>query len=218
VRVTLLKTKSVLLKRKEDSMGYVKGVRWNDDLIKDKVFEVMEALSIDRMPSEAECKNHFHDCRLSNAIIRRGGFHNLAHEMGLPVKNSETYFGKKQEEIALEMLVSKGFTVRRMSQNFPYDLLVDDCVKVDVKASHLYKGKNGSFYTFNLEKPYATCDVYLLFALDDKNEIDSVFVVPSKFVIANTQISIGEHKSKYHRFRDCWEYIESVSNFWDSVS
>lgn len=65
------------------------------------------------------------------------------------------------------MLISRRFSVRRMAQNFPYDLLVDDCVKIDVKASNLYRGPNGDFYTFNLEKPYATCGIYILFALPE---------------------------------------------------
>lgn len=129
------------------------------------------------------------------------------------VKESETYFGKSQETNAAEMLISRGFSVRKMPQNFPYDLLVDDCVKVDVKASHLYHGSNGDFYTFNLEKSYATCDIYILFSLSDNGE-NSVFVVPSKLVIAQNQISMGVSKSKYHKFKDRWDYISALSDFW----
>lgn len=200
-------------------MGYSRGTRWTDALIKEKVLEVKNALSLDRMPSRSECESYFHNTRLACAISKRpGGWRGLSLEMGLPMKDSETYFGKKQEAIAEELLISEGFSVRRMSQNFPYDLLVNDCVKVDVKASHLYRGPQGDFYTFNLEKPFATCDVYLLFTLEDDNSTRSVFVVPSKFVIAHTQISMGVFKSKYHRFEHRFDYIESLSDFWDTVS
>lgn len=120
----------------------------------------------------------------------------MSGELGLPIKDSKTYFGKSQESVAAEMLISRGHSVRHMSQNFPYDLLVDDAVKIDVKASHLYKGTAGDFYTFNIEKQFATCDIYLLFTLSDDNSEREVYIVPSVFVIAQTQLSIGKDTSK----------------------
>lgn len=194
-------------------MGCPNRIVWTDDLIKEKILEVKNGLSLDRMPSRSECIQYFHNTSLVNAISRRNKWYQLADELGLKVKDSETYFGKSQEATAAEILISKGFSVRKMSQNFPYDLLVDDCVKVDVKASHLYHGPNGDFYTFNLEKDYATCDIYILFALSESDE-SSIFIVPSKFVIAQNQISMGVLKSKYHRFKDRWDYISALSDFW----
>lgn len=194
-------------------MGRPNRIVWTDDLIKEKILEVKNGLSLDRMPSRSECIQYFHNTSLVNAISRRNKWYQLADELGLKVKDSETYFGKSQEATAAEILISKGFSVRKMSQNFPYDLLVDDCVKVDVKASHLYHGPNGDFYTFNLEKDYATCDIYILFALSESDE-SSIFIVPSKFVIAQNQISMGVLKSKYHRFKDRWDYISALSDFW----
>lgn len=205
-------------RQKGDKMGYSKGVRWDDDLIREKIFEVKSALGLERMPSRSECKEYFHDESLINAVSRRKKWYTLADELGLKVKDSETYFGKSQEAVATELLTSMGFSVRRMSSNFPYDLLVDDCVKVDVKASHLYHGPNGSFYTFNLEKDFATCDIYILFTLNGDNKETSAFVVPSKEVVAQNQISMGEKKSKYHRFKDRWDYISSLSEFWAEMT
>ena len=200
------------------AVGYSKGIHWTDALIREKVLEVKSAMSLDRMPSCSECKAYFHDSKLSSAISKRPGeWSQLALDLGLEIKESATYFGKQQESIAEEILIAHGFSVRKMSQNFPYDLLVNDCVKVDVKASHLYCGPYGDFYTFNIEKPFATCDIYLLFTLNDDNTVRSIFVIPSKFVITNNQISIGVLKSKYHRFERCWNYIEALSDFWDTV-
>lgn len=198
-------------------MGYAHGIQWSDELIKKKILEAKEALELDRMPSRAECEQFFHNTSLTNAVSRRVGWYALANELNLPIKSSETYFGKRYEAVAEEMLISKGFSVRRMSTIFPYDLLIDDCVKIDVKASHLYRGKNGNFYTFNLEKDYATCDMYILFAINDANDISETFVIPSKFVVSKSQISIGEHASKYHRFVDKWEYIDGLSKYWDGI-
>lgn len=199
-------------------MGYSHGTHWTDELIKEKVLEVIEALNLDRMPSRKECENYFRDSSLANAITRRCGWYNLARELGIEVKDSETQFGKSYETRASEMLLSMGFEVRRMSQNFPYDLLVDDCIKVDVKASRLYKGKMGNFYSFNLEKSFATCDFFLLLAVNDDGTIQRKMVVPSKYVIANNQISVGEHKSKYHQFTDRFDLIETASEFWQNLN
>lgn len=198
-------------------MGYSRGTRWTDELIREKIFEVKDALGLDRMPSRKECSDYFHNDSLTNAVTKRYTWYGLAEKYGLKIKESETYFGKTQESLAFEKLTSLGFSVRRMSQNFPYDLLVNDCVKIDVKASHLYRGKCGNFYTFNLEKPFATCDIYLLITLDEDNTETGTFIVPSKFVIANNQISMGEKNSRYKRFENRWDYITAASDFWESV-
>lgn len=200
-------------------MGYAHGTRWTDALIKSKINEVVESLGIDRMPTRRECENYFHDCGLANAVSRRpGGWYAIAKEMGYEIKKSETTFGKTYEIQTAEMLKSYGFEVRRMPQNFPYDLLIDDCVKVDVKASKLYHGKNGNFYSFNLEKQFATCDFYILLTVAENGGITRTMVVPSSEVIANNQISVGENKSKYYKFTDCFDLVEKAVSFWESVS
>ena len=199
-------------------MGYTHGRRWTDEKIRQAVLRVVGAYKLDRMPSRNECINYYGDYSLSNAISkRRGGWYGLAKELGLPIKKSETYFGKTQEGIVCEMLVARGFEVEKMPQNFPYDILVDNSVKIDVKASHLYNGKQGNFFTFNLEKKFATCDVYVLLALDENDSIINAFIVPSKFVIKNTQISMGEYTSKYHKYRDRWDYISNLSEYFASI-
>jgi hypothetical protein len=198
-------------------MGYAHGIRWSDQLIKEKVLEVKAALNLDRMPSKSECDAHFGNYALSNVISKKKGWYNLAAELNLQIKKSDTLLGKQFEKKAKEILENKGFKVRQMSQNFPYDLLVDDCVKIDVKESRLYKGKTGEFYSFNLEKNFATCDVFLLVALNDNDSINRIMVVPSKAVFNNNQISVGKFISKYDKFIDKWEYISNLSAFWSGV-
>lgn len=192
--------------------------KWTKKRIKQQVLEVVNGLGLDRMPSSKECATYFGNYELTNAITKKCGWYALADDLGLPMKESETQLGKTFEAKASDLLIEKGFTVQRMPQNFPYDLLVDGCVKVDVKASKLYKGKLGDFFSYNLEKPFATCDVYLLITLDENNGIGRVMVVPSKFVVTNTQISVGAGKSKYHAFTDRWDYIQQMVDFWSNVS
>lgn len=199
-------------------MGYAHGTQWTDELIKEKVLEVVKALKLDRMPTRSECESYYHGCALTSAISRKIGWYELAKELGYEIKASETTFGKSYEVLAAELLQSMGFEVRRMAQNFPYDLLVDDCVKIDVKASRLYRGKLGNFYSFNLEKSFSTCDFYLLFAVSDDEKIVRMMVVPSNHVISTNQISVGEHRSKYYKFTDRFDMILEMSNFWNTLS
>lgn len=196
-------------------MGYTKGIKWSDDLIDQKVLEVKESLGLNRMPSRKECESYFNDCALTNAISKRSGWYEVARRLGLEVKDSETKFGKSYESIASEMLQSLGHDVKRMSQNFPYDLLVDDCIKIDVKASRLYRGAFGNFYSFAINKDYATCDFYVLFAVSDDGNIGRTLVVPSCNVISNKQISVGQTSSKYFKYENRFDLISSAVDFWD---
>jgi len=197
-------------------MGYTHGAQWSLEKIKAAVIEVMSAYELDRMPSRKECSNYYHNESLANAISRRMGWYELAAEMGLSIKDSETYFGKSQESIARETLVSFGYEVKQMPQNYPFDLLVNGSIKVDVKVSRLYKGPQGNFYTFNLEKPFCTCDIYLLYTIDEYQN-QTPYIIPSKFVATNTQISMGEKRSIYHKYLNRWDYLEIFSAFMESV-
>ena len=196
-------------------MGYNgKGQRWTDELIREKILQVKEGLELERMPSMAECEKYLNGSGVTNAASRRvGGWYKLAEELGLPIKKSCTGLGKRYESRAEDLLREFGFSVDRMPQNFPYDMLVDRRVKVDVKVSRLYKGRTGNFYSFNTEKSFATCDVYILFAINDGEE--RIFIVPSVDVIDNKQISIGAINSKYHRYENRWDIISRMSNLWN---
>ena len=199
-------------------MGYARNIRWDDATIKEKILEVVKNTELDRMPSRNEIRNYFKDERLTNAINKRKGFSAYAQELNLSIKESETYFGKRQERIATEEIVSLGHEARQMPQNFPYDLLVNGCVKVDVKVSRLFRGERGRFYSFNLEKPFCTCDIYLLYLLNDDNTTKDVLVVPSSMAATNTQISVGEEKSKYYKYRDRWDFLEQYSEFLANIA
>ena len=191
---------------------------WTEDAIKEGIMEVVKALKLDRMPTKTECEQYYHNSRLTNAVSKHIGWYALAQKLGLPIKDSDTGFGKLFEKRASELLKSMGFEVRRMSQNYPYDLLVDDCVKVDVKASRLYKGADGSFYSFHLDKPFAVCDFYLLLTVNDDDTIGRRMVVPSYMVLSTSQISMGEHKSKYHQYTDRFDLLETASEFWTGIT
>ncbi len=198
-------------------MGYTHGIKWDLVAIKEHIMGMVKSQGLDRMPSRSECEAFFGNTALTNAISKRIGWRRLAREMELPIKRSETAFGNSYEMVACNELSLRGFDVKKMPQNFPYDILVNGCVKVDVKASRLYKGNNGNFFSFNLEKPFCTCDIYLLYCINTDTAQVITLVVPSKFVAAQSQISVGEHNSKYYRFSNRFHYIKDYCEFMESV-
>ncbi len=172
--------------------------KWTEEKIKEQLLYCINGLDLHRMPSKQEVDRYFGNYALSNKITKGKGFYGWAKELQLPLKSSDTLTGKAGEAIAKAYLEKNGFMVEQMSMRHPYDFLVNDVVKVDVKYSHLYQTDKWGFYSFRLEKKYPTCDVYLLISDSPKGE-HTFFVVPAKDVM-QTQISIGEHMSSYHRY------------------
>lgn len=198
-------------------MAYSHGTKWNDEKIKEKILEVKDGLGIDRMPSRKETEQFYNDNCLSSAISHRRGWRHYAKELGLEIKKSETEFGKTNESLIDTLLKQKGYSTQRMPQNHPYDILINNNIKIDVKASRLYKGKNGSFYAFNLEKEHPTCDVFILVAINDDNN-KKIYVVPSVVVSGQSQISIGEINSKYNSYLERWDYIDAFDRFYKKLA
>jgi hypothetical protein len=103
-----------------------------------------------------------------------------------------------------------------MSQNYPFDLLINDLVKIDVKYSNLYHGETGNFYSFRLAKKYPSCDVYFLIANNDVNQ-RMFYIIPSKDVM-QLQISIGEHDSVYHKYLNRYDYIDKYLKLYNEIA
>jgi len=184
-------------------MGCSCRIKWDDASIFRAVNEVVNGLKLQRMPSRNELAAYYGDERLTNAIRRRaGGYYQVAKELNLPMKESDTETGKQAEARVYNILVNMGYRVKRMSQNAPFDLLVNDDIRVDVKFSNTYKLK---FYTFRLEKRIPTCDFYFLVANDNINPY-RMFIVPAENA-RQTQISIGMVNSKYNIYENRFDLL-----------
>lgn len=189
---------------------------WTDETIKQGILRVVKDLNLTRMPSHSEVNAHTKSRSLSAAVSKRnGGWEALAHELNLPLKECESYFASRYESAAADLLKHHGFQAERMTANFPYDILANGSVKIDVKASRLVRGGGKAYYSFNLRHK-ATCDIYILFTVDEDGSILDTYIIPSKFVMQK-QIAIGEIHSKYSRFRDRWEYVSLYSDFFGAV-
>ena len=115
----------------------------------------------------------------------------------------------------MNLLHDMGFDCEFTKIRYPYEILADNNIKIDVKVGNLYCSNQGSFHTFNLEKKHPTCDLYICFCLNDDN-IDKIYVIPSCVLSGKKQLSIGEHKSKYDRYIKAWKYLNIYKSFYET--
>lgn len=196
--------------------------KWTDELIESELKKCIDALHIKRMPTATELqslgRNDLH-CKVSRTKKYRG----WAEYLGLELKESETTKGQRYEEhiVAAIENYSNHFRVKRMTTKHPFDLLINDCVKVDVKVGKAHRHFDGCrAHTFNLSKKYATCDFYICVALDENEEIESYFIIPAKFTQLVT-LNIGT-ESKYNKFKDAWvlllQMVYALESFYGDIT
>lgn len=188
--------------------------KWTDELIEKEIGRAVKSLRIKTMPSSGDLIS-IGRTDLQVAISKNGGFRYWAEKIKLDKKESDSNKGLDYEDIAESELMDRGFKVEAMTNGHPYDLLINDNVKVDVKVSspHYYRGDRN--HTFRPSSKYSTCDIYICYALDDDNSVERLFVIPSKFLRVQT-LCIGKD-SKYNSFINKWDYIKKYSDFYESI-
>lgn len=193
-------------------------VNWDDKLIEKEIFKVIKALNLNRMPSKSEIELVTKNTALTNKISKTGGFYKWAERLKLKIKNSETKLGYDYELEIRDRLRSKGYKVETTWCRHPYDLIVNDSIKIDVKVAKPYfNEKVGRFHTFNLEKLPHTCDIYIAIVLDEEDIEEKVLIIPSKNICNIRQLSIGK-KSEYDIYMNRWDYIINYSNFYKQLA
>jgi len=196
-------------------MGYVKGIKWDEDLIENKIHEVMRILGIDRMPSASETELILRDSSLSNKIAKTGGFNTWAKRLMLEIKSSETQLGQEFEVKARKMIEDRGYSTKQMSCKYPFDILVNDKISIDVKSAKVYLSHGSRVHTVGINKKYATCDLYLIFALDESENIERTFIVPG-CDIRVTSMNFGEN-SKYNMYLNKWDLLKKYDDFYNNL-
>lgn len=199
-------------------MGYSHGIKWNKDLIKRELDTIVTKFNLKVFPTAKQI-NYLRDSQdLSNAISKNGGFNFWAKELNLPIGQSDTNFGQEYEEICFNSLSAMGYEIKRMSTKFPYDLTANKHIKIDVKAGRLFSNsKNGNFYTFNLEKKYPTCDIFICYCINKENKIEKTYIIPSKKMYGKIQLSIGQISSVYDNYKNNWEILKTYDSFYKQI-
>ena len=190
----------------------------NERDIESKIREMVHDLNLDRMPSGTEIKGYYGNSCLVNAITKTGGFRYWAEKLELELKDTSTNFGYKYEKRVMELLENQGYTCEMTSTKYPYDLLVNGCVKADVKSARVSSVKGCDRYTFCLAKPQQTCDVYIAVCLDDNDEPIRFYVLPAHIMHGKTQLSLGVGHSKYDQYLNRWEIIEQLTESFERLA
>lgn len=137
--------------------------------------------------------------------------------MGLPIKYSETSFGNRFEiKCISDIFENTGLHSVQTSSRHPYDLLVNNSVKVDVKVSKEFTNNcHTKSFTFNLEKREPTCDIFTLYCLEDDESVRKALIIPACSLLGQTQIGVGD-KSKWDFYINRWDFIQQYSEFFDN--
>lgn len=193
-----------------------KRMMWTEELIRTELLKSIGILGLDRMPSAEELKsigrNDLH-CKVS----RTKKYSGWADDLGLSLKNSETTLGQLFEGHIQKLIRGLGMEAERMSTKHPYDLLVEGCVKVDVKVANPYLLRGESrVHTINLAKVSPACDLYVCILLDEEGRNERVLVIPSHHVRMK-MLNIGR-ESKYNVYNGKFEYIQHYVNFFKKIS
>lgn len=172
-----------------------------------RICDLVKSMGINRMPTRSEVLLFSGDNSLENRIMRSGGFKAWAERLHLKLKSCETYFGNKYEEITADKLRLLFDDVKTTPVKFPYDIVINNRTKIDVKASRLYKGKQGEFYTFNLESKYPKCDFYIAYCINERDVAEKVLVIPACVMAGKSQLSVGKN-SIYDKYHCRWDLIK----------
>ena len=185
---------------------------WTENLIKERILEVVDFHGYNRMPTVKEIENYYGNTALINKISTTGGCETWAKKLNLSRKPYKSMLALQYEKYTKEVLEKKGFNCELTSTKFPYDILVNNGVKIDVKVSNLVSIGDSKAYTFNLEKKQPTCDLYVAYCLDENKEITKTYIIPSRVLTGQCQLSLGKDNSVYDIYLDRWELIKRFND------
>ena len=183
---------------------------WTDERIGKCIMAIASEFDPIRMPTNSEVIKMSGSYALSNAIQKNGGYEYWANKLGLEQKYSESKLGVEYEHLIAEILKVRGHEAVMTPTKYPYDLLVDGCIKVDVKVANESIVKGSSVHAYRLSKKLHTCDFYVCCENDgDKG----IYVIPAHVCSGQTQIEMGS-ETKYEKYRDALHLIERAARFY----
>jgi hypothetical protein len=187
----------------------------SDSDIEKRIVEIMDELKLDRMPSSSEINSFSDGGKLHNSITRSYGYREWAYKLNLSLKDSETQLGNDYEAITCSLLREKGYQVEKMSTNHPFDVLINNSVKVDVKTARPSILRGSRVHAFGITKKHGSCDLYITVALNEEDEIEKFLIIPSHRLQVVT-LCIGQ-KSKYDVYNQRFDLLDEYSKFFSSV-
>lgn len=200
-------------------MGYIHGRKWEDGDVEKEIMNIVNTLKLDRFPTKEEMIEFYGNRSLASKVSKSGGSRYYASILNLKLKGCETEFGGFYEDYAIDDITEHtGLSSVQMEIKYPYDILTDGNIKVDIKTSKRLHRKESAmpYYSFNLEKRDPTCDIFIFYCLNDELYIDKTIIVPSCLLAGKTQVGMGG-LSKWDAYIDRWDYFKAYSEFYKGI-
>lgn len=201
-------------------MGHSHGIRWTEELMINDINRVIQFLGLNRFPTQHEINDFYGNSSLSQKISKTGGTKHWADKMGFDVKYCDSEFGESFEKYAInDIRIHTGLDSYKTKTRYPYDIATNKHIKVDIKSSTIVKSNNGFLYhSFKLEKREPTCDIYILYCINDNDKVYKTLIIPSCHVYGQTQISTTiSGNSKWDRYEDNWNLFASYDRFYSDL-
>lgn len=187
--------------------------KYTDKDICNRIREIMDGLGLDRFPTYREMQDYTGSTAFTQLLCRRGGSRYFAEMMDVAWKNTYT-FGTGFEVLALEDIKSNtgldGFCTKHQ---YPYDLVVGNGIKVDVKAA---KPNKEGYHEFALHKKEPTCGLYMFYKLAEDDTILCRYIIPACVLRGQQSVTVSE-KGKWDAYKDRWDFFEQYTEFYDSL-
>lgn len=187
--------------------------KWTDDAIEREITKIANQFKPPKMPSNKEAIELYGGYGLAMAITKSGGFAYWANRLGLPQGHSDTKVGVQAENDISAELIRLGYEVEPTSTKHPYDLLVNGCVKIDVKAANTCVIGGYSAHSYRLAKKQQTCDFYIFRELDT----GVTYIVPAHICYGQVQVTMGINNTKFFPYKEAWELIGKAVDFYKAL-
>lgn len=199
-------------------MGYARGILWDDATIEKHLLMIIHDRNMKTFPTHREMTEFFGTLGVSEAVSKHGGTKYWASRLGLPIKKCDSSFGDKYELIAIDDIKqTTGLDARQTIPRYPYDILIENNIKVDVKASRQrFTNMHCWQNNFELAKRDPTCDIFILYCLTCEGEPIKTLVVPSCVVTGQRSIGVGDN-SKWNVYKDNWSLITKYEKFYKEL-
>lgn len=185
-------------------------MKWTDEMIAEGIERIASTFVPKRMPSNREVIEYEGNHKLSDAIQKNGGYVYWANRLGLERKYSETWLGVEGEKQIAGVLEVKGYEVKPTSTKHPYDLLVNGCIKVDVKTAKTSYIRGCPVHAYRLAKRDHTCDFYIFYEADTLK----VYVVPAHKCQGQVQVEMGNNSKPYAKYLGAFHLIKEASDMY----
>lgn len=186
---------------------------WTEERIAENVLRIANMFNPMRMPSNREVIEIEKNCKLSNAIQKNGGYEYWAKKLNLEQKYSDTSLGISGERHIAEVLRKQGYEVKPTSIKHPYDILVNKCIKIDVKTANTSYVGGYEQHAYRLAKRQQTCDFYIFYEADT----GKIYIVPAHKCHGQVQVEMGNDSKVYKPYLNAFDLIKQASEMYQRM-